>query len=167
MLWSISAIQTCMSNIIRVSYLCQYLSVLFVSNTRDSNANEPLFIFCESTLLVVRPQREKVARGKVSQGLLLLLLASWSRCGKSIATGSLTRGWAHRGPRTESYRTRIWRENRVDSTLAPSSCPTIALTPAYPFRNLHHQGFWQLGDRIWRENPYLPNFGPTRGICRH
>ena len=39
---------SCMSNIIRVSYLCQYLSVLFVSNTRDSNANESMsvhFIF--------------------------------------------------------------------------------------------------------------------------
>ena len=68
MLWSISAIQTCMSNIIRVSYLCQYLSVLFVSNTRDSNANEPMFIFVNQLYWCFVHKEKRLPEAKCPKG---------------------------------------------------------------------------------------------------
>ena len=60
--------------------------------------------------------------------------------------------------RAESYRTRIWRENRElpEHSLAPPSCPSTHTSLS--FWQCERQGLWQLADWIWRENPYLPLF---------
>ena len=135
---------SCMSNIIRVSYLCQYLSVLFVSNTRDSNANESMsvhFIFVNQLYGWIAHTNIKCCQRQSGRGCSFYCLTVetdvpgvwiwW----QSIATGSLTLGWAHRGPRTENLAPK-------PSRLNPLALQLLCFCTHASFSNLQ-QGCYQ------------------------